>query len=163
SPAHAARVHRPHGAARGGVPGHQELRVLAQVPRAPRPRAALRVGRPRGAPGGDLLLALLRADRAPRPPHGHRARHHGLALLDGVVGSRQLRLPRAGRDLRALLALRRHRLDLPLSPPLPDRPPLRIACPPSTSSPSASTWSSSSRWSPSPASPPSWRSSTSGR
>ena len=62
--------------------------------------------------------------------------------VPGVAGPLQPRVPHAGGDRGALLALRRHHLDLPLPPPLPDRG--ALTCPSTTSSPGRSTSASSS-------------------
>src|SRR5262249_16291611 len=116
-----------HGGAGRRLPRHQELRVLAQVPRASRPRHALRLGRPGEGHGRGVLLALLRAHRAARPTHGDRARHHHVAALDGAHPARRSRLSPAGGVLGPLLALRRHRMDLPLPAALPERTALSAA------------------------------------
>ena len=68
-----------------------------------------------------LLLVLLRDDRDARAPHGHRPRLITWLHRDGAPGPLRARVPRAGRHRRALLALRGHRLDLPLPAPLSDR------------------------------------------
>src|SRR5262249_38624210 len=69
----------------------------------------------------DLLLALLRDDGLPRAPHDHRLRPPRLALPRCAPRPLRPDLLRAGRGGRPLLALRRHRVDLPLPAPLPDR------------------------------------------
>ena len=54
--------------------------------------------------------------------HGRGHRPHGGAVRDGLQGPVHQGVPHAGRGQRPLLALRRHRLDLPVPAALPDRP-----------------------------------------
>src|SRR5262249_29352359 len=128
----------PDHPARGDVPDREVLRVPREdrplpggrLPRGvPPARPALRrrgpAPRGRGRPRGSaLLLALLRDDRSPRGAHDHRPAHPGPARGDGGARPLQRGLAHPGGADRALLALRGHRLDLPLPAPLPDRAPL---------------------------------------
>ena len=115
-------VSRGHDGARRRVPRHQGCRVRRQVRAPPRAGAGLplRAGRarPRRA---DLLLALLRDDRPARAPHDHRARDHDVDASLGVDGPDHARVREPDRDQRPLLALRGHRVDLPVSAALPAR------------------------------------------
>ena len=70
-----------------------------------------------------VLLALLHHDRAARRAHGDRHRPHDGDRDDGVEAQFYAVL-HAGRSVGPVLALRRHRLDLPVPAALPDRPPL---------------------------------------
>ena len=70
----------------------------------------------------DLLLAVLRDDRPARAAHGHRPRGDGRDVLVGVARHHYQGLLQPDRDQRPLLALRRYRLDLPVSAAVPDRP-----------------------------------------
>src|SRR5262249_35983254 len=108
-------------APRQHVPGHQELRVLAQVPGRHGARAALHLRGPRGEAGGAVPLDLLHDDRVARAAHGDRHRHHGVAPARRARRPVRARVPQPGRGGRALLALRRRGLDIPLPAPLPDR------------------------------------------
>src|SRR6185295_15739712 len=74
--------------------------------------------------GGALLLLLLRDDWIPRAAHDHRDRDPRDPDREGPPWSLLSREPLGRGDDRALLALRRHRLDLPLPAPLPDGAPL---------------------------------------
>src|SRR5262249_48065229 len=56
-----------------------------------------------------------------RAAHGDRHRHHGVAPARRARRPLRPRVPQSGRGGRALLALRRRRVDLPLPAPLPDR------------------------------------------
>src|SRR5262249_7059348 len=67
-------------------------------------------------------LPVLRDDRFSCPAHGHRARRPGRPDSDGLATTFWPRVLHAGRAERALLALRRPGMDLPLSAALPDRP-----------------------------------------
>ena len=80
-----------------------------------------------GGPRADLLLALLRDDRAPRAAHDHRDPDHPADRRSRLEGTLHARVAHAGGDRGALLALRGHHLDLPVPPPLPDRGPLTMS------------------------------------
>jgi cytochrome c oxidase subunit 3 len=62
-----------------------------------------------------VLLALLRHDRAARAAHDHRHRHHAGDAVVVVERHHYRRSTQPDRDQRPLLALRRYRLDLPVS------------------------------------------------
>src|SRR4029077_7822315 len=105
----------------GGVPGHQERGVLPQVRRAPCPRPGIsfRAGilRPRAV----VFLAVLHHDRSARAAHDHRHRHHAGDVLVDVARNHHRGLLQPHRNQRVVLALRRHRLDFPVSVALPHR------------------------------------------
>src|SRR5207245_309203 len=90
-------------------------------PPSPLPRPRISLFGPRGPLGGDLLFPLLRDDGPPRTPHGHRHRPDDGASRARAPRSIQPRLLRAGRDLGPLLALRGHRVDLPVPAALSHR------------------------------------------
>ena len=69
----------------------------------------------------DVLLALLLHDRAARPPHDHRHRPAPWLIAAGAARRVLGAVQHAGRHGRAVLALRGHRLDLPLPASLPSR------------------------------------------
>src|SRR5262249_7351423 len=120
----AARAHGlpPRDApARHGVHRDQGRRVPRQVGARSRAGAVLPLGARRRPAGADLLLAVLRDDGLPRAPHADRLRPPPLAPERRPSRPVRSRVLRARRGRRALLALRRHRLDLPLPAPLPDR------------------------------------------
>ena len=72
------------------------------------------------AEGAALHDVLLEHDRPARAAHGHRRRPADLDDLARLARRLRPRVLRPGRDHGPLLALRRHRLDLPLPVPLPD-------------------------------------------
>ena len=72
-------------------------------------------------PRAVVLLAVLHHDRAARAAHDHRHRHHaGDALVD-VARHHHRGVLQPDRNQRAVLALRRYRVDFPVSAALPDR------------------------------------------
>src|SRR5262249_19061764 len=83
-----------------------------------RPRPAHPAGRP--AARADLLRALLLDDQPARLAHDHRLRHHRGGGVAGVQGPVLVEVLHADRGDGALLALRRYRVDLPVSAVLPD-------------------------------------------
>src|SRR5262249_27604520 len=132
------RLHPRHDPARLCVPGRQVLRVRREDPALPGrrlarglPAARRALRRPRAPRHGcgcrrdaDLLLALLRDDGPARAAHDRRRAdpaHDRVPVLEGTL---RPRVPHTGRARGALLALRRHHLDLPVPAALPDRAPL---------------------------------------
>src|SRR4029453_5723467 len=111
---------RDHGA-RGRVPRHQGRRVLPQVRGAPRAGRDVPVRARASAPRADFFLALLHHDRPPRDPHDHRDWRAARDVDLGMARPDYERLCRADRDQRPLLALRRHRVDLPVPAAVSDR------------------------------------------
>ena len=72
------------------------------------------------AEGAALHDLLLGDDRPARAAHGHRRRPAAVVHVARVARTLRPRVLRPGRDDGPLLALRRHRLDLPLPVPLSD-------------------------------------------
>src|SRR5262249_43829398 len=74
-------------------------------------------------------------DRTARGPHDHRPRHHGRDVVAVVARHHHRGVLEPDRDQRPVLALRRYRLDLPVSAALPGG----TTCPLSTPPPVART------------------------
>src|ERR1051325_5637310 len=104
------------------VPGDQRHRIPHALRGGTSRRAVVALERGAGArPEGAVVHDLLLGDDGPaRAAHGHRRRPPDLDLL--ARGARPLRpgVLRPGGGDGPLLALRRHRLDLPLPVPLSD-------------------------------------------
>ncbi|EAU62974.1 putative DNA-invertase [Stigmatella aurantiaca DW4/3-1] len=105
-----------HPADGAGLPRHQGLRVLAQVPRGHAARQALQLPGAPASRGADVLHHLLPLHRPARVPRHHR---HGRSGVDGHPGDhpeelrpQQLHRRRAGQHV---LAPRGPGVDLPLS------------------------------------------------
>ena len=103
------------------VPG-QRLRPIRHAERQPAAARSSTHARVRKAPP-DLLLVLLRHDRRPRPAHGDRHRRVPLTSI-WLAAPRPVQRPSTTTRSRCrpVLALRRHRLDLPVPAAVPDRP-----------------------------------------
>src|SRR5205807_1568026 len=115
-----------HHGVRPHLPRHQDRRVQGEVRSPPGARSALplrlpaRRALPPGA-GRGLLLALFLHDRAARPAHGRRGRPAQLPAAALLAGTLHLRVAQPARMHRPVLALRGHRLDLPVPAAVPDR------------------------------------------
>src|SRR5262249_54715972 len=106
--------------ARLHLPRHQSGRVPRQVrpsPRAGRKLPFRRTLRPRSA---DLLQSVFLNDRNARRSHDHRHPHAEHSRGARLAGTLLVTVLHTGRARGSLLALRRHRMDLPLSVALLD-------------------------------------------
>src|SRR5262249_34896769 len=117
----AARCARRDDRPRLRLPRLQGGRVVAPLPRGARAGDPLHVRRPRARRRRALLLALLRAHRRPRRPLDDRDRRDDRDRAPRVARAVLARVSQPGRDRRPLLALRRHRVDLPAADSLSGR------------------------------------------
>ena len=104
------------------VPRHQGVRVPHQVVEHHVPGPGFEFDAPYARQAADLLLALLRHDRALHALHMIIGLGIMAVMLVVVVARHDhRRILQPDRDQRPLLALRRHRLDFPVSAALSDR------------------------------------------
>jgi hypothetical protein len=105
----------------GGVfLGIKSVEYYQQVRRASHSRTAVRVRRKRtGEARAAVLFALFPDDRLACAAHGDRVRHHAVDVVVDVSRHDHQRVLQPDRNQRTVLALRRHRLDLPVPVALP--------------------------------------------
>ena len=107
---------------RRGVSRHQGIRVLHGLRRAPSARRRSFSSKPEYFQHAQIFFSLyFMMTGLHARAHDHRAGRHGRHAVAVVARHDHRRVLQPDRDQRALLALRRHRVDLPVSAAVSDR------------------------------------------